>query len=206
LNRLTSLALTLPFILTAFVATYLLWTALSQPGADPIETYQTESDPVEIASPRVVVHLPYHDDVRITESGTIYCDAVPLTLGQQLHTQEMCKKYDLDYPLMLGLMEVESSFDETADSGWAYGLCQIGYINELEMASNGLDIYRTADNIEAGCLILSDLMSRHSLTESLMAYNMGEYGAEEYWLEDIHENEYSKAVLEAAHKWEIRLR
>ena len=99
-------------------------------------------------------------------------------------------------------MEVESSFRTDADSGWAYGLCQIGWINQDWLMDEGIDIMTTQGNIEGGCYILSDLLSRHNMPEALMAYNMGEYGAQELWDQGIHESVYSREVLDAAARWE----
>ena len=204
--KVSSIAIRLPYILTAAAIAAGLWAAVPQEGTVE-ETVEETVAPVNVFSPaRIEVHIPYHEDVTRTASGTIYCDAVPLSNGWQLYTQECCKEFGIDYPLMLGLMETESSFREDADSGWAYGLCQIGYINEESMAELGMDIYTTEGNIRAGCYILSDLLSRHSTSEALMAYNMGEAGAYDWWMEGFSESAYSKAVMEAADRWEERLR
>ena len=162
-------------------------------------------EPTTVYEP-VKVYIPNNENVRICENGNRYCDEVPLSDGWQAFTQDTCKRYGIDYSLMLGLMETESSFREDADSGWAYGLCQIGYINEEDLAEKGMDIYTNAGNIEASCVILSDLLSRHDVSEALMAYNMGEYGASEYWDEGITESQYSRDVLAAARRWEEVLR
>ena len=196
-------ALKLPFIFgAAAILAGCMWVAVPKET-----TTEVKANPVELTAPAPIqVYSPHHEDVRRTENGYVYCDAVPLSDGWQAYTQDVCKRYGVDYTLMLGLMETESSFREDADSGWAYGLCQIGYINEDSLADLGMDIYTTQGNIEAGCYILSDLMTRHSVSESLMAYNMGEAGAEEFWEQGITESQYSRDVLAAAQRWEERLR
>jgi hypothetical protein len=192
----------LPFILTAIaILAACLWVAL------PHEEKENQVNPVEMTAPaKITVYIPHNENVRRCENGFVYLDEIPLSDGWQCFTQEMCNKYGLDYPLVLGLMETESSFRDDADSGWAYGLCQIGYINEEELSALGMDIYTNEGNIEAGCYLLSDLMTRHSVSESLMAYNMGEFGAEEFWAQGITESQYSRDVLAAAQRWEERLR
>ena len=158
---------------------------------------QTMVVPQEIASPaRIVVRIPENN-----EPVNVYCDEIPLSNGWQCWTQDLCRRYGIDYALMLGLMETESSFRLDADSGWAYGLCQIGYINEEWLAAEGVDIYTTAGNIEAACIILSDYLSRYTTEQALMAYNQGEYGASEDWDAGIYQSKYSDAVMAAAEKW-----
>lgn len=158
---------------------------------------ETKVLPQEISSPsRIVVHIPEHN-----EPANVYSDEIPLSNGWQAYTQDTCRRYGIDYCLMLGLMETESSFRFDADSGWAYGICQIGFINEDWLAEQGLDIYSKMDNIEAACVILSDYLERYTTEQALMAYNEGEYGASESWDAGIYQSKYSNAVMAAAEKW-----
>ena len=158
---------------------------------------ETKVLPKEIASPaRITVRIPEHN-----EPANIYSEEVPLSNGWQCWTQDLCRRYGIDYALMLGLMETESSFRLGADSGWAYGVCQIGYINADWLADEGVDIFTTSGNIEAACIILSDYLSRYTTDQALMAYNQGEYGASEDWDSGIYQSDYSRSVQEAAEKW-----
>ena len=158
---------------------------------------ETKVLPEEIASPaRITVRIPEHN-----EPANIYSEEVPLSNGWQCWTQDLCRRYGIDYPLMLGLMETESSFRLGADSGWAFGVCQIGYINADWLADEGVDIYTTSGNIEAAFIILSDYLSRYTTDQALMAYNQGEYGASEDWDSGIYQSDYSRAVQDAAEKW-----
>ena len=158
---------------------------------------ETKVLPKEIASPaRITVRIPEHN-----EPANIYSEEVPLSNGWQCWTQDLCRRYGIDYALMLGLMETESSFRLGADSGWAFGVCQIGYINADWLADEGVDIFTTSGNIEAACIILSDYLSRYTTDQALMAYNQGEYGASEDWDSGIYQSDYSRAVQEAAEKW-----
>lgn len=158
---------------------------------------ETKVLPKEIASPaRITVRIPEED-----KPVNIYSDEVPLSNGWQCWTQDLCRRYGIDYALMLGLMETESSFRLGADSGWAYGVCQIGYINADWLADEGIDIFTTSGNIEAACVILGDYLSRYTTEQALMAYNQGEYGASEDWDSGIYQSDYSRAVQDAAEKW-----
>ena len=176
----------------AMIIVSVLMVVSQQPMADPVvETYEVpEIDPI-------VIHLPEHDP-----NTNVYSEKVPLTPGWQAYTQDTCRRYGIDYALMLGLMETESSFQFDADSGWAYGICQIGYINEDWLAEEGIDIHTKQGNIEASCVILSDLLSRYDVSRSLMAYNMGEFGAMDFWDQGIMESQYSKDVMSASERWE----
>lgn len=162
-----------------------------------VRPQETKVIPQEFMSPaRIVVHLNEQN-----EPANVYSDEIPLSNGWQAYTQDLCHRYGIDYALMLGLMETESSFRLGADSGWAFGVCQIGYINAEWLANEGVDIFTTSGNIEAACIILSDYLSRYTTDQALMAYNQGEYGASEDWEDGIYQSDYSRSVLEAAQKW-----
>ena len=172
-----------------------MWSARDKAPAE------TKIKPHEVAAPsRIEVHIPEGN-----EPINVYSDEIPLTNGWQAYTQDTCRRFGIDYSLMLGLMDVESDFNFTADSGWAYGITQIGYINEDWLADQGIDIYTKQGNITAACLILSDYLSRYDVSMALMAYNEGEYGAAESWDEGIFESDYSRDVMEAAEYWRVIL-
>ena len=178
----------IPALVFAVAITASSWVAIPK---------ETKVIPQELATPsRIVVHMTEQN-----EPVNVYCEEIPLTPGWQAYTQDTCRRYGIDYALMLGLMETESSFRFDADSGWAFGICQIGYINEEWLAADGIDIRSKMGNIEAGCYILADYLERYTESQALMAYNMGEYGATELWEQGIYESEYSRTVLDAAEKW-----
>ena len=182
----------MPFILgAAAILAGCMWVAVPKET-----TTEVKANPAEMTAPaRVVVHMEHNDPVNV------YSDEIPLSQGWQAYTQDTCRRYGVDYSLMLGLMETESSFRFDADSGWAVGICQIGYINEEWLAEEGIDIYSKMGNIEAGCMILSDYLNRYTENQALMAYNMGEYGAAELWEDGVYSSQYSEAVLQRANYW-----
>lgn len=133
----------------------------------------------------------------------IYLADVPLDRNLQYWAQFCGEEYDVDFALILGMMEIESQFDTGADSGWAYGVMQIGYINHEWLQADGIDPMTDHGNIQAGVYMIGNLLGRYGDThKALMAYNCGEYGAAELWAEGITETEYSRSVLAAAEKWE----
>ena len=170
-------------------------------GSETVVSTQQEIPKEYLAPTRVGVQIPEHN-----EPVNVYSDEIPLSQGWQAYTQDTCRRYGVDYSLMLGLMETESSFRFDADSGWAVGICQIGYINEEWLAEEGIDIYSKMGNIEAGCMILSDFLSRHSVSEALVCYNCGEYGAQELFDDGITETEYSRTVQAAAERWAEKIK
>ena len=205
MTKFETFMLSLPFVAAIILCTVLIVKIISQP--ENVEQREIPSSAYESAVelPEPGVAAPIHDDVLVTDTGVVYCDAVPLTVGQQLQCQTKCEQYGVPYTLLLGLIETESSFREDADSGWAYGLCQIGYIHEDEFAERGLDIYRTFDNIECACSMLGDYLARYNTSEALMAYNCGETGAAGLWNDGIFKTQYSMDVIAASNRWEDRL-
>lgn len=205
-QKITEAVIRLPFLVVALglIGLYLLPLGNADP---PVEDKPTEviSQPVTIAAP--APEVIQDDSVRRCANGYIYSDEIPLSDGWQCYTQEQCRLYGVDYALMLGLMETESSFREDADSGWAYGLCQIGYINEDGLAELGMDIYTNQGNIAAGCYMMADLLERYEDPHlALMAYNCGETYAAELWAEGQTASEYSRNVQAAAERWADALR
>lgn len=101
-----------------------------------------------------------------------------------------CEEYGVPFSLALGLIEVESRFQEGADNGQCYGLCQLNrdyFPDELS----------PAENIQHGMQYLGSLLDRYEgdTAAALRAYNRGY---------DDGARGYSNAVLEAAERWETR--
>ena len=94
-------------------------------------------------------------------------------------------------------MEVESGYQLDAQNGECYGLMQIHSINLpwLSEQIGTTDLSDPAQIIEAGAYILGGYLERYSLTDSLMAYNLGEGGAKAQWTQGIHETAYTRKVL-----------
>jgi len=144
--------------------------------------------------------------VTIEETGFTPLD-ISLPLYLQEHTWLMCKKHPTAlsqkefYDLVLRVMWQESSHrvnipdNHNTNGSVDRGLMQINSINWNRMLRDyGLDINDTRQNIEAGVLILSQLINRHPLEHALTAYNMGEYGA----LRVSGQSRYSARVLSAS--------
>lgn len=134
---------------------------------------------------------------------------IPLSRDEQEFLYILGKDYGLSYPLLLGLIDYESSFDEDSISSTNdYGLMQINIINHewLKKSLGFEDMLNPYNNIRSGTFILSQLCNKYSSeAEVLMAYNMGESGAKKLWNNGIYHSNYSNKVLENKAKYESLL-
>lgn len=161
------------------------------PPEEPILTL-AEEEPEEAVQPvvcqlRVEVKAPEVDKYR----------DIPLSHELQDAALDACKEYGVLPDVLFAVMEVESGYQPDAQNGECYGLMQIHSIN-LPWLSEQIGVTNLSDpaqNIEAGAYILGGYLERYSLTDSLMAYNLGEGGAKAQWEQGIHETAYTRKVL-----------
>ena len=122
---------------------------------------------------------------------------IPLDHELQDAALAACEEYGVLPDVLFAVMEVESGYQLDARNGECYGLMQIHSINLpwLQEQIGTTDLSDPAQNIEAGAYILGGYLERYSLTDSLMAYNLGEGGAKAQWAQGIHETAYTRKVL-----------
>ena len=123
----------------------------------------------------------------LEEQGYFRAD-VPLSYDLQDALHTACERYSIDYPVALGLIEVESNFQPNIvnATGDCYGLCQLN----VRYFPSGLP---PEENIDHGLAYLREQIDRYgSLEAGLQAYHDG-YDTGARW--------YARAVLEAAEKW-----
>lgn len=129
---------------------------------------------------------------------------VKMLLTEQEFLFYLCKGYDLDYTLMMAVVQVESDFDkELVSSTNDYGYMQINKMNHAELTKvlGVTDYLDPEQNMRAGCYIFRKLFEKYQQPNLvLMAYNMGETGAKRLWREGIYETEYTKKVFSAQKK------
>ena len=128
-----------------------------------------------------------------------------ISLSEELedYTLEVCKEFEFEKPeIIFALMEKESSFNTEAISFTSdYGLMQISPINLgwLNTQLGTTDLMDPRQNIRAGVFMLDQLMDKYQNSHmALMAYNLGEHGALEYWNAGIFQSEYSQQILSSA--------
>ena len=123
---------------------------------------------------------------------------IPLNEDMQDEIMGIANRNGLDQLTVLALIDVESNYNpdsisETDD----YGLMQINICNH-ERLSNTLeltDIMEPMQNVEAGCYMLGLLYQKYQdMNMALMAYNLGEAGAQRLWSQDVYETSYTKKV------------
>lgn len=131
---------------------------------------------------------------------------VPLDCGMDKDLQDfiycLSYGYGIDYTLVMGLIEQESSFDSNNISKTNdYGLMQINTINHkwLKETLGITDFLDPYQNTRAGVYILRNLFDKYQDTAKvLMAYNLGETNAKKLWDKGIYETGYTKKVMEKA--------
>lgn len=162
------------------------------PPAEPILTLAAEKpeEPVQtvVCRLRVEVKAPEADKYR----------DIPLDHELQDVALAACEEYGVLPDVLFAVMEVESGYQLDARNGECYGLMQIHSINLpwLQEQIGTTDLSDPTQNIEAGAYILGGYLERYSLTDSLMAYNLGAGGAKAQWAQGIHETAYTRKVLD----------
>jgi len=109
---------------------------------------------------------------------------IPLSDELQEYTYQTAQKYNVDYDLILAIMQTESQFNNViSDNGEDVGLCQINVINaEWLYKEYGLyNLMEEHQNIEACAVILNKLSDKFDSENAvIMAYNLGEGKAKKY--------------------------
>jgi soluble lytic murein transglycosylase-like protein len=124
---------------------------------------------------------------------------VPLDPQVQEFTFYLSHTYDIDFYLIMAIIQAESNFNPSAVSkSGSYGLMQINKINHTWLTENlGItDFLDPYQNIRAGVYIVADLYSKYGTTEKvLMAYSLGENGAMALWRGGVTSTGYVRKVL-----------
>lgn len=129
-------------------------------------------------------------------TGAPLSNDIPLSYELQQAVIDNCEEYGLEPKIVLGIMDVESDFRLKIDNGICYGVMQIhkGNQNWVKKNCGVTDIFDPAQNIRAGCWILSEGIRLHSdIEKALVWYNAGEVYADSTY--------YSRQVLRDAEKW-----
>lgn len=161
------------------------------PPEEPVLTLAEEEpeEPVQtvVCRLRVEVKAPEADKYR----------DIPLDHELQDVALAACEEYGVLPDVLFAVMEVESGYQLDARNGECYGLMQIHSINLpwLQEQIGTTDLSDPTQNIEAGAYILGGYLERYSLTDSLMAYNLGDGGAKAQWAQGVHETAYTNKVL-----------
>ena len=154
----------------------------------------------------------FTSEISMDWSGDEY-DFIPLNCKLDKETQEftfyLCKGYDIDWTLVMALMQKESSFrSDIISSTDDYGLMQINKCNHewLEETIGVTDFLNKEQNIRAGVFVLRKLFEEYTDPNLvLMAYNMGSNGAEKLWNKGIYSTPYVDEILTYQAEFEKQL-
>lgn len=172
-----------------------------------IQTVENEQPINEQVQEETLVYGAY-DDRCFTEEvsldwGVGDLDFIPLDVSLDVDIQEfvyyLSAGYNIDFTLVMALMQHESSFrSDVVSNTDDYGLMQINSCNHEQLAETlGItDFLDPHQNIRAGTFTLRKLFERYQDTNMvLMAYNMGEDGASRLWKKGIYNTNYTDSIL-----------
>lgn len=117
---------------------------------------------------------------------------------------EISKKYNLPYRVILGLLGVETFWNEdknhieTHDGARYIGIGCIAERHHAErLKKNGIDIYTLEGNIEGICYLLNEHMNNfdNNIVYALMAYNGGASYARSKISDGIENTSYTRKIM-----------
>lgn len=180
--------------------------ASSKNTTETVESTETISEKNEYIMQHVN-HYGAYDGRIFTEEMSLDWEKdetfIPLNCKLDKQTQEfiyyLCKGYDIDWTLVMAMIQKESSFRPSVVSKTGdYGLMQINKCNH-EWLSDVLGITDYLDseqNVRAGVFVLRKLFEEYTEPNLvLMAYNMGQNGAETLWNKGIYSTPYVDDIL-----------
>lgn len=122
----------------------------------------------------------------------------------------LCKDRDIDYYVVLALIERESHYKYSAsgDKGNSKGYMQVyekWHKNRMQ-EEYCTDLYNPYGNIRVGTNFLREIFNKYSdISKALMVYNMGESGAVKQWDKGVYETKYSREIINRAQDIEQEL-
>lgn len=131
----------------------------------------------------------------------------------QVYLWEVCKEKNLNYYLVVALIEHEShyKYDCLGDRGNSFGYMQIYqkyHIDRMEKEQVA-DLMDPYGNLRVGTTFLQELYKDHGSDGDhcvLMVYNMGAGGASRCWKKGIYSSKYSRAIVKRAQEIEQELK
>lgn len=153
------------------------------------EAVETTPEPVYTVQMLEVTAMTFAELIPAeTEPAFVYRLDVPLTEELQETVWDACQEHNVEYALVLGLIEVESTFRTDAVSCvGCYGLMQL---NPQYFPAD----LTPAENIQYGVAFLAEKLDQYAgnIGAALTAYNAGH---------DTGNREYAEKVMTAAERW-----
>lgn len=144
------------------------------------------------------------------EDGSIFypLEDVNMTYDMQEFVFHLSKAYDLDFNFVMAVIKTESDYNPDLVSPTDdYGLMQINTINHdwMESQLGVTDMLDPYQNLNGGMYVLKYLFDKYNdPAKVLMAYNMGETGANKLWEKGITNSKYSDDVMEQAKAYSLQ--
>ena len=171
-----------------------------------IASAKTITQTVEVPVYETVV-LSTDESELPTDTSDVFLYDVPLSDSLQRYLYEICADEGVPVTLVMAMIEYESGFDPEAVSQTDdYGLMQINAVNHewLNEEYRCADMMNPYQNVFCGVSIISSYIERYDgdLTKALMAYNMGDSGAQEAWSNGVTCTSYAADILSLMAEYE----
>ena len=135
----------------------------------------------------------------------VYYDC-PLSHDLQDYIRTLCGNYGVPMPLIIAMIDVESSFRADVISRTNdYGLMQINIVNHegLRKEYDITDFLDPYQNVFCGITMIAEYYNRYcDVNRALMAYNNGLTGAKRLWDKSIFRTSYTDEVKAAMEVYE----
>lgn len=162
--------------------------------------------PQETITVTKTVEIPAYKSNALVDTADVFLFDVPLSDSLQRYIYEICADENVPVTLVMAMIEHESGFDPEAVSPTDdYGLMQINAVNHewLKEEYRCADMMNPYQNVFCGISIISSYIDKYGeLDKALMAYNMGNYGAQKAWKNGVTSIAYSEEILSLMEEYE----
>lgn len=152
------------------------------------------------------VEVPVYESGALPKNADVFLYDIPLSDSLQRYIYEICAEKSVPVTLALAMIEHESGFNpEVVSSTNDYGLMQINAVNHdwLEEQYRTADFLNPYQNAFCGITIIGGYIEKYGdYGKALMAYNMGDYGAQKAWESGVTNTNYSSTILELMQEYE----
>lgn len=152
------------------------------------------------------IEVPVHESENLPQDTEVFLFDIPLSDSLQRYIYEICADEGVPVTLALAMIEHESGFNpEVISSTDDYGLMQINAINHewLEEKYRVADFLNPYQNAFCDITIIGSYIEKYGdYGKALMAYNMGDYGAQKSWENGVTSSSYSTTILDLMQKYE----
>lgn len=162
--------------------------------------------PQETVTITKTVEVPAYKSNVLVDTAEVFLYDVPLSDSLQRYIYEVCADENVPVTLVMAMIEHESGFNpEAVSSTDDYGLMQINAVNHewLKEECRCADMMNPYQNVFCGISIISSYIDKYGeLDKALMAYNMGDYGAQKAWENGVTSIAYSEEILSLMKEYE----